>query len=122
MLTTAADLSRNLTLAWWPLLLVAALVTLPWLIRQSWRWLMARNDLYITHMVDHALDSVSLDNLMDGDDWALAHHFDANRAGYERLLAAIDFDVDDALALANDHTFDNTLGEIRALPERQESA
>lgn len=27
-----------------------------------------------------------------------------------------------ALALANDHTFDNTLGEIRALPERQESA
>lgn len=115
MTSTAADLFRNLALAWWPLLPVAALVALPWLLVAGLRWL----DRDMTRGVQR----IDLDNLIDGDDWALDYYLDANRADYERLLHAADnFDVDDALALANDHTFDNTLGEIRALPERQESA
>lgn len=112
MLTTAADLFRNLALAWWPPLLVAALVALPWLLVAGLRWL----DRDMTRGVQR----IDLDDLIDGDTWALDYYLDANRAGYERLLNAVDhFDVDDALALANDHTFDNTLGEIRALPETE---
>src|SRR3546814_8869893 len=81
---------------------------------------MARADRNIDGMVGTALSSITTDDLEDGDTWALDYYLDANRAGYERLLHAVDnFDVDDALALANDHTFDNTLGEIRALPERR---
>lgn len=111
-MTTTADLFRNLALAWWPLLLVAALVGPPWLLIAGLRWL----DRDMTR----GIQRIDLDDLIDGDTWALDYYLDANRAGYERLLHAVDnFDVDDALALANDHTFDNTLGEIRALPETE---
>lgn len=107
----------------WALVVGCLLWLAGWTIAQGCHWLMARVDRNIAGMVDTALNSIDLDDLIDGDTWALDYYLDANRAGYERLLNAVDhFDVDDALALANDHTFDNTLGEIRALPERQESA
>lgn len=114
MTSATADLFRNLALAWWPPLLVAALVALPWLLVRGLCW--------IDRDMTRGVQRIDLDDLIDGDTWAL-DYLDANRAGFERLLHAVDnFDVDDALALANDHTFDNTLGEIRALPETEKSA
>lgn len=37
--TTAADLARNLALAWWPLILTAAFVALPCLIVRARCWI-----------------------------------------------------------------------------------
>lgn len=43
-MTATADLARNLALAWWPLILTAALVALPWLIVRALCWIERRAD------------------------------------------------------------------------------
>lgn len=95
-----------------------------WTLRQGWRWLMARADRNVAAMVDHALEQITADDLADD-----IYGYPAS--AWDGLATALDLpplDAPDeafdawaiqALRIANDHTFDTTLGEILALPETE---
>lgn len=86
MLTTAADLTRNLIAAWWqPVLMVAAVVIVALVV---WALLTLPLAVAVGRAFKAGADGLTIDDLMDGDDWADLNGYP--RAGLERLLGALD--------------------------------